>query len=310
MGRFSLYAWKAITSICRATQYTVGEADEGRPWGAYGVTPSQVAGEQEAGEGDGGEEEEVKGSVKKQIVAGSQAGPANSTSETSSDEDTRPLAKLSAAKTGGAGAKRNWLNKITYMKLVEEFAKVEDLLLPWAKTEKAQLAQLTVPTSAEQSAQGEENQSQTEEAQIFAIEHQAHEQPAEETTTVMSEHQAQEHQAQEEEHQAHEEERRAQEEEQPAQEVEHQAQAGSSPSSPSAWLRPVSRGNRHFTVGGGRLRQSGPRPEGRLLRQPALEGMTRSARTDSPHQVGRNKFRRERRRRRRRKAVTAAQGSF
>ncbi|KZV18568.1 hypothetical protein F511_43160 [Dorcoceras hygrometricum] len=64
------------------------------------------------------------------------------------------------------------------------------------------------------------------------------------------------------------------------------------------WLRPVSRGNRHFTVGGGRLRQSGPRPEGRLLRQPALEGMTRSAWMDSPRQVGRNKFRRERRRRR------------
>ncbi|KZV25303.1 triadin-like [Dorcoceras hygrometricum] len=59
-----------------------------------------------------------------------------------------------------------------------------------------------------------------------------------------------------------------------------------------AWLRPVSRGNRHFTVGGGRLRQSGPRPEGRLLRQPALEGLTRSARTDSPRKVGRNKFRR------------------
>ncbi|KZV50857.1 hypothetical protein F511_25455 [Dorcoceras hygrometricum] len=59
-----------------------------------------------------------------------------------------------------------------------------------------------------------------------------------------------------------------------------------------AWLRPVSRGNRHFTVGGGRLRQSGPRPEERLLRQPALEGLTRSARTDSPRQVGRNKFRR------------------
>ncbi|KZV50212.1 7-ethoxycoumarin O-deethylase-like [Dorcoceras hygrometricum] len=60
----------------------------------------------------------------------------------------------------------------------------------------------------------------------------------------------------------------------------------------SAWLRPVSRGNRHFTVGGGILRQSGPRPEGRLLRQPALEGLTRSAQTDSPRQVGRNKFRR------------------
>ncbi|KZV44813.1 hypothetical protein F511_09856 [Dorcoceras hygrometricum] len=59
-----------------------------------------------------------------------------------------------------------------------------------------------------------------------------------------------------------------------------------------AWLRPVSRGNRHFTVGGGRLRQSGPRPEGILLRQPALEGLTRSARTETPRKVGRNKFRR------------------
>ncbi|KZV25070.1 hypothetical protein F511_03560 [Dorcoceras hygrometricum] len=57
-------------------------------------------------------------------------------------------------------------------------------------------------------------------------------------------------------------------------------------------VHPVSQGNRHFTVGGGRLRQSGPQPEGRLLRQPALEGLTRSARTDSPYQVGRNKFRR------------------
>ncbi|KZT76734.1 hypothetical protein F511_46241 [Dorcoceras hygrometricum] len=28
-----------------------------------------------------------------------------------------------------------------------------------------------------------------------------------------------------------------------------------------AQLRPVSQGNRHFTVGGDRLRQSGPRPE-------------------------------------------------
>ncbi|KZV36934.1 hypothetical protein F511_18092 [Dorcoceras hygrometricum] len=59
-----------------------------------------------------------------------------------------------------------------------------------------------------------------------------------------------------------------------------------------AWLRPVSRGNRHFTVGGGRLRQSGPRPEGRLLRQTALEGLTRSTWMDSPRKVGRNKFRR------------------
>ncbi|KZV07110.1 hypothetical protein F511_45409 [Dorcoceras hygrometricum] len=71
-----------------------------------------------------------------------------------------------------------------------------------------------------------------------------------------------------------------------------------------AWLRPVSRGNQHFTVDGGRLLQSGPRPERRLLRQPALEGLTISARTDSPRQVGRNKFRRGRRRRR--VACTAA----
>ncbi|KZV44695.1 hypothetical protein F511_35806 [Dorcoceras hygrometricum] len=58
-----------------------------------------------------------------------------------------------------------------------------------------------------------------------------------------------------------------------------------------AWLRPVSRGNRHFTIDGGRLRQSGPRPDERLLRQPALEGLTRSARTESPRRVGRNRFR-------------------
>ncbi|KZV28662.1 hypothetical protein F511_33607 [Dorcoceras hygrometricum] len=62
-----------------------------------------------------------------------------------------------------------------------------------------------------------------------------------------------------------------------------------------AWLRPVSRGNRHFTVGGGRLRQSGPLPKGRLLRQPALEGLTRSAWTETPRKVVRNKFRRRRR---------------
>ncbi|KZV22275.1 hypothetical protein F511_28823 [Dorcoceras hygrometricum] len=58
-----------------------------------------------------------------------------------------------------------------------------------------------------------------------------------------------------------------------------------------AWLRPVSQGNRHFTVGGGRFRQSGPRPDTRLLHQPAPEGLTRSARTDYPRRVGRNRFR-------------------
>ncbi|KZV35417.1 aspartic protein-like protein 1 [Dorcoceras hygrometricum] len=37
-------------------------------------------------------------------------------------------------------------------------------------------------------------------------------------------------------------------------------------------------------------RQSGPRPDTRLLRQPALEGLTRSARTDSPRRIGRKSF--------------------
>ncbi|KZV37097.1 hypothetical protein F511_12555 [Dorcoceras hygrometricum] len=41
---------------------------------------------------------------------------------------------------------------------------------------------------------------------------------------------------------------------------------------------------RHFTVDGGRYRQSGPRPKTGFLRQPALEGLTRSAWTDSPRQ--------------------------
>ncbi|KZV36695.1 hypothetical protein F511_14798 [Dorcoceras hygrometricum] len=49
-----------------------------------------------------------------------------------------------------------------------------------------------------------------------------------------------------------------------------------------AWR--LSRGNRHLTVDCGRKRQSGPRSDSRFLRQPALEGLTRSARTDSPRQ--------------------------
>ncbi|KZV48035.1 hypothetical protein F511_21456 [Dorcoceras hygrometricum] len=39
-------------------------------------------------------------------------------------------------------------------------------------------------------------------------------------------------------------------------------------------------------------RQSGPRPEPRLLHQAALEALTNSARTDSPRRIGRNEFRR------------------
>ncbi|KZV38312.1 hypothetical protein F511_27464 [Dorcoceras hygrometricum] len=61
-----------------------------------------------------------------------------------------------------------------------------------------------------------------------------------------------------------------------------------------------------FSVDCGSLRQSGPRPDPRLLRQAALEALTRSARTDSPRQVGRKQFFRRRRRRRRRRVEAAA----
>ncbi|KZV21218.1 hypothetical protein F511_17952 [Dorcoceras hygrometricum] len=47
---------------------------------------------------------------------------------------------------------------------------------------------------------------------------------------------------------------------------------------------------RLFSIDCGRNRQSDPRPETRLLRQPALEGLTRSARTDSPRRIGRKRF--------------------
>ncbi|KZT76035.1 hypothetical protein F511_46938 [Dorcoceras hygrometricum] len=38
------------------------------------------------------------------------------------------------------------------------------------------------------------------------------------------------------------------------------------------------------------IRQSGPRPDSRLLRQTALEVLTRSARSDSPRQTGRKEI--------------------
>ncbi|KZV34283.1 hypothetical protein F511_27305 [Dorcoceras hygrometricum] len=63
--------------------------------------------------------------------------------------------------------------------------------------------------------------------------------------------------------------------------------AGNSCLAPTSFSR-----KRHFTVHCDRLRQSGPRPDTRLLRQPALEGLTRSARMDSPRQVCQKKFRR------------------
>ncbi|KZV22688.1 hypothetical protein F511_32821 [Dorcoceras hygrometricum] len=48
-------------------------------------------------------------------------------------------------------------------------------------------------------------------------------------------------------------------------------------------------------------RQSGPRPEPRLLHQAALEALTRSARTDSPRRTGRKQISGDDRRRRRRR---------
>ncbi|KZV49607.1 hypothetical protein F511_24424 [Dorcoceras hygrometricum] len=57
----------------------------------------------------------------------------------------------------------------------------------------------------------------------------------------------------------------------------------------SAWLRPVSRGNRHFTVGGGRLRQSGPRgnetPSSACTRKPDEIGADGFSSSSWPEQI-------------------------
>ncbi|KZV55644.1 hypothetical protein F511_29125 [Dorcoceras hygrometricum] len=54
--------------------------------------------------------------------------------------------------------------------------------------------------------------------------------------------------------------------------------------------RGLTQSRRFMTPNCVRYRQSGPRPDTRLLRHPALEGVTRSARTDYPRRIGRNKF--------------------
>ncbi|KZV21220.1 hypothetical protein F511_17954 [Dorcoceras hygrometricum] len=56
---------------------------------------------------------------------------------------------------------------------------------------------------------------------------------------------------------------------------------------------------RLFSVDCGSLRQSGPRPDPRLLRQAALEALTRSARMDSPRRTRRKQISGDDRRRRR-----------
>ncbi|KZV32478.1 hypothetical protein F511_43393 [Dorcoceras hygrometricum] len=55
-------------------------------------------------------------------------------------------------------------------------------------------------------------------------------------------------------------------------------------------------GGKGAAAGGdcGRYRQSGPRPEPRLLRQPALEALKNSVRTDSPRRVGQKQLSGER----------------
>ncbi|KZV36579.1 hypothetical protein F511_41216 [Dorcoceras hygrometricum] len=58
----------------------------------------------------------------------------------------------------------------------------------------------------------------------------------------------------------------------------------------------------------GRYRQFGPRPKTILLRQPALEGLTRSSRTDSPRRIGRKRISGEDERRRRRLWIQLAVG--
>ncbi|KZV26591.1 zinc finger BED domain-containing protein DAYSLEEPER-like [Dorcoceras hygrometricum] len=56
-----------------------------------------------------------------------------------------------------------------------------------------------------------------------------------------------------------------------------------------AWLQPESQGDWLFRVGGGRFVQSSPRPKARFLRQPALEGLTRSSWTETPRNGDRKK---------------------
>ncbi|KZV46039.1 hypothetical protein F511_11355 [Dorcoceras hygrometricum] len=60
-------------------------------------------------------------------------------------------------------------------------------------------------------------------------------------------------------------------------------------------------------------RQSGPRPDSRNLRQTALEGLTNSARTETPRQADRNKSYHGKRRRkggaRRRRRVALEEGA-
>ncbi|KZV26598.1 hypothetical protein F511_24524 [Dorcoceras hygrometricum] len=60
----------------------------------------------------------------------------------------------------------------------------------------------------------------------------------------------------------------------------------------------------------GSLRQSGPRPDPRLLRQAALEALTRSARTDSPRRVGRKRISGDNGRRRRRRTAGGGGGAW
>ncbi|KZV19950.1 hypothetical protein F511_25308 [Dorcoceras hygrometricum] len=60
------------------------------------------------------------------------------------------------------------------------------------------------------------------------------------------------------------------------------------------------------TNGGHWIRQSGPRPDSRLLRQTALEVLTRSARSDSPRKTRPERIPAKLRRRRRRTAAAAA----
>ncbi|KZV46616.1 hypothetical protein F511_35991 [Dorcoceras hygrometricum] len=80
-------------------------------------------------------------------------------------------------------------------------------------------------------------------------------------------------------------------------------------------MRDVARAHACAAAGGGhcgRCRQSGPRPETRVLRHPALEGLTGSARTDSPHRIGQKRISGDdgRRRRRRRQRRTAGGGGL
>ncbi|KZV54795.1 hypothetical protein F511_04417 [Dorcoceras hygrometricum] len=178
--------------------------------------------------------------AKKQVVAGNQDAPEKSTSGTSSDEDSRPLSKLGVVKKDGTAPKRK-LAESNYGQIPEIPAEAENVS-----------TSVATEANVESREEAEEHEVNNESSTVVRSEPK---QPAHRSVTFA--------------------EKRifAPVEIREINWVTHflpkidPADKGkgcwgtmadpdpvSRRRSGSAWLRPVSRGNRHFTVGGGRLR--------------------------------------------------------